>query len=259
MRGLNVYDEAKQQGRLWTPAMWRDSTKIVGWWDFSDGRGITIATGLSNLIDLSGKGNHVGNLTAAAQPAWSPTGWSTGDKGAVLPDGSNDLLVLTNTINYATGAISSAAIAFNSGTGTRAVFSHAAASGAPLMRFSGTQLELVKNFIVGLLLTPAGSCPAGVRIIGCDFASSSTAWIDGVSYSVATNGNFANPIAHLFIDNSSSTPFGGGPFGELLIGTSLWNAHDRELVDGYLAWKWSKPDNLLPSHLFRNRPPLLGD
>lgn len=259
MRGLDVYDEAQLQGRLWTPTVWRSTNKIVGWWDFSSGDGLTIEAGLKSVIDLSGKGNNVGNLTTGNQPPWSPTGWANGIKGAALPDGVSDHLSLTIPITYANQAISAAGIAYNNGGSVRAIFSHGAASGAPLMRFNGTQLELVKNFIVGILITPVGTCPVGVRIIGCDFwGSGSAAWVDGIPYSNGTNGNFSSALSHLFIDNNTSF-FGGGPFGELLIGTSLWGPYDRELVDGYLAWKWRYESNLAVSHRFRNRPPLIGD
>jgi hypothetical protein len=257
-RGTDRYDEARVQGRLWTPKVWKGDAKLVAWYDFSnENGGLTYATGVSDAVDLSGKGNNATQPVGSAQAPWSPNVLNS--KGAILPndiDGYN----LTNALTYnATNGLSAACICYNNGSGVRVIFSHAASTGSPNIRFNGDQFELVRNFQASLLLTAAGTCPTGVRIVGCDFQSNScVAWIDGTSYSNSTDPGFGSTLAHLFNDNGTSF-WVGDPFGEILIGQSRWTVRDRSLVDGYLAWKWGNVSNLVASHPFKNRPPLIGD
>ena len=259
-RGTDRYDEARLQGRLWTPKVWRGDLKLVAWWDFSnENGGLTIATGLSNAVDLSGRGNTLTQATGTSQPAYSPTGWTGGAKGAITPDGG-DTLIFTNGLLYnSTTGLSAAVIAYNNASGTRTIFSRPSGPGTGMLRFTGTTVELVRNFQAALLATATGSCPIGVRIVGCDFQSNScVAWIDGVSTSNSTDPGFSTNIECFFIDNGAN-PFSGGPVGEALFGLSRWTVRDRTLVDGYLAWKWRQVSNLVASHPFKNRPPLIGD
>ena len=261
-RGINRYQEAKSLRRLWTPEVWRGTNKLAAWWDFSnENGGLTVSTGLSNAVDLSGKGLTVSQGAGASQPPYSPTGWVGGGKPAIIPDGVADGLDFSPGLSYnGTTGFSAACIAYNSASGGRTIFSHWGGAGAPCLKLVGDTVELTRNFIAYLVQTPAGSCPAGVRILGCDLQSnSSVVWIDGVSYSTGTDPACVTPAVSLFNDNGQSL-FGGGPFGEIMFGQSRWSIHEREIVDGYLAWKWGNVQNLAKSsNPYKNRPPLIGD
>jgi hypothetical protein len=248
-------------GPGWTPTAWLSTSKLVAWYDFSNEASLTIASGtVSSAADLSGNGLPASQGTAASQAVYSRTGWPGGSKGAVIPDGFNDGYDFTPGLSYnSTTGFSSACILYNSASGNRTVFSHWGGTSAPCLKLVGDTVDLTRNFVAYLVQTPAGSCPAGVRILGCDLQSnSSVVWIDGISYSTGTDPACTTPVVSLFNDNGVNL-FGGGPFGEILFGLARWTTDERELVDGYLAWKWGHVSNLGSGHAYKNRPPFVGD
>src|SRR3954470_21254947 len=69
-RGINIYDEARLQGRLWTPALWRGAG-LEGLYETGDLSTIEIATGTKTLRDKSGLGRDLTQATGSKQPAYS--------------------------------------------------------------------------------------------------------------------------------------------------------------------------------------------
>ena len=45
--------------------------------------------------------------------------------------------------------------------------------------------------------------------------------------------------------------------GEVILTATAIGAYERQLIEGYLGWKWGT--RLAANHPFANRPPLIGD
>jgi len=91
-RGVSIYDEARLQGRLWTPALERPAF----WLDVADISTMTIATGVSHWRDKSGNGANATQAAAARQPAYSPVAFS-GLPG-ITTDGVDDGLEIVTPL-----------------------------------------------------------------------------------------------------------------------------------------------------------------
>src|SRR5688500_5791938 len=85
-RGVDSTDEARLQGRLWTPAVLRPHA----WYDAQDVSTISTATGVSEWRDKSGNGRHVTQATGTAQPAYNQGRINA--RPAVTFDGGDALL-----------------------------------------------------------------------------------------------------------------------------------------------------------------------
>jgi hypothetical protein len=46
-----------------------------------------------------------------------------------------------------------------------------------------------------------------------------------------------------------------GYIGEVITYSSVLSTHDRQSIEGYLAWKWGIQKDLVPDHPYRNAPP----
>ena len=66
-RGVDRYDEAQLQGRLWTPRVL--GAGLVGWWDANARHTISIGTGISAWNSLVG-GWSLTQGTGSAQPTY---------------------------------------------------------------------------------------------------------------------------------------------------------------------------------------------
>jgi hypothetical protein len=69
-RGVSPVDEARLQGRLWSPALLRTAL----WLDAADLSTISTATGVSQLRDKSGNGRNFTQGTGGTQPTLTPNG-----------------------------------------------------------------------------------------------------------------------------------------------------------------------------------------
>src|SRR4051812_47429097 len=71
-RGINAYDEARLQGRLWTPQAIQPA--LGCWLDAGDPSTITYAAGVSSWRDKSNRTRHATQATAGNQPTYVPVG-----------------------------------------------------------------------------------------------------------------------------------------------------------------------------------------
>ncbi len=69
-RGVSPLDEARMQGRLWTP----DQLRTALWLDAADLSAISVTTGASTWRDKSGNQRHFTQGTGGAQPTLTPNG-----------------------------------------------------------------------------------------------------------------------------------------------------------------------------------------
>jgi hypothetical protein len=241
-RGVSPIDEARLQGRLWSP----DALRLGAWYDAADLATIATASGaVTDWRDKSGNGR---NLTAVStqRPTYTANGFNN-----------------RPAINYG------AALNTNRMSWTGAAFN-------PVRTFGVAHWEGPNPFVgySGLLsFNYAGNSDLFL-------AEESRQWFG--SRSVFLNGNdpIANPLPtiqspFLWGDNEAANAgrtfmwIGAdrnennrgwrGKIAEVVITLLAPTLQERRTIEGYLAWKWGLDANLPASHPYRNRPPLIGD
>jgi hypothetical protein len=285
-RGVNRVDEAFLQNRLWLPDLLRPAL----WLDANDDSTITIATGVSEWRDKSGNQRNVTQGTGGTQPTQTLGGLNgktvlsfNGSQYLTSPaavstwnflhntNGSSIFAVwkATNSSNpnslsglMGTNAASSTNIGFYISYDDRA---SVPANNRLLVQISGGGSSSVS------VASPDNFHPADTPVIlshirdpnngtaaNRSFARVNKTLNQGNTQTAApsaSNASFAFQIGGL--GNNVAPSF--GYIAEVIILSSIASNSTRQLLEGYLAWKWGLQNNLSQDHPFLNRPPLIGD
>lgn len=253
-RGVSRYDEARLQGRLWTPRAL--GSQVAIWIDVSDLGTITAASGtVSAIKDVRRNGQGLTQPTTGNQLTLDPIGWG-GRKPALMGNRANGAFMsITNTFTVAAGtgmfAVSTLPVS--------ADFSILGGSidGDCYFRWIGqpSQPDLLQAFQVDVLNASTLPASVGYHITGFDAASTATAcYLDGKSETGA-GATWTAANDGFFHDHFQS--YWSGAFGEgIVTNGGVLKRSDRQKLEGYLAWKWGTP--LAASHPYANRPPLIG-
>lgn len=254
-RGTDRSDEALRQGRLWTPRELRGIGTLEAWYDMSDFSTLTGSGGtFSRIEDKSGRGRYFENVTAGQQPTFSDQGLTFAfnstkflGAGAGMPTFYD--FVIAATPHSSTGAYRNA---FRCGTGYH-----------PLAIDTANTNVVVSDSAIRQYGTLTWT---GFKQFYCNVPSSTGVQgaLDGDAFSSPVSENLVNTaVSH--IGGNSTFGQGWGTINELIFLTADRPTHVRQKLEGYLAWKWArlgKADllsNLIASHLYKNRPPLIGD
>jgi hypothetical protein len=251
---------------LWTPA--QISTAL--WLDANDPSTITLnGSTVSQWNDKSGNARHAVQGTAGKQPTRVLSGLNS--KTILRFNGINDGSIMTTTWNL-TNSHSIFLVAKKS-TQT----SDAASIVRPLVMSTSSGGGIIAG--IGTLRTGLSS----PQINTADFVMNATritvienSWLDNVvrllnyTYNGTTmNGwldgsTFSTPLTASFstfgainiggIDDITQRRF-AGDLAETIIVSSVTSTTDRQLIEGYLAWKWGLQANLPIGHPYKNNPP----
>jgi hypothetical protein len=257
--GTSRYDEARLQGRLWTPAQ-RRGLDLGGWYDAADLSTLSIATGVSQWNDKSGNGNHVVQATASAQPTLAlnainglPTlrfvtaNTQMLEKLSVTGMGSRaggiSMIIVAKVDST---AVAQGLVDISDGTGTNRTVLF-------LIETSAARYRMANDTATPFTDTTAYHIFGGTGLT----TAGNTVWADGISATITSP----------FPDETSvnlriGTLYGNfypvsGNIAEVLIFRSSLADIDRNRVEGYAAWKWGLVRTLPASHPYKNRPPLI--
>ncbi len=254
------YDTAALQGRLWTPKL-LPAVTLSTWYDFSAIRSLTLdsSSDVSQINDLSGNGNHATQTTSGNRPHEHLAGTvNVSPYAHGHQQGATCAMVMNNSLAY-TGAngISIAIAAHFTGVGSTALCG-GTTGGLELRSSSGSDIQLLIRGVAGLVTSTNSTSLTGMAVVGSDTkTNSSTVWLNGVSTASGSNPNFTQPLTNIFDAVGEQWV---GAIGEFLFfNGSILTPRMRNIVDGYLAWKWLCADKLVASHPFHSRPPLIGD
>jgi hypothetical protein len=246
-RGLNPYDEAVVQRRLWTPAQWRTAV----WFDAADLSTVTtIGNGVTEWRDKSGFQRHVTVPATVNAPTLQQNiqnGLTAIDWGAATNNlGLRNLAVSNfNPTRYLIVAHYEGPNPFNEYAG---LVSH---NGAAL-----TELIITSNN--GTLWIAGSFFHNGAT-------SATQTALPTIRQPFVLTSNFAQSAnrTSLFIGNDRFfTGFTRGWRGKIfeVVGIDfVWSDAERARAEGYAAWKWGLVANLPATHPFRNDPPVIGD
>jgi hypothetical protein len=264
-RGLNPYDEAKLQGRLWSPAQMRTAL----WLDADDVSTITVATGVSEWRDKSGNGRNATQSTAANQPAYTIGGLN--GRNILTFDGTNDHLLHSFNASPAPHSVFVVArrTSGGGGSGYQLIFEAVGPNSAFGINLSakafssnnwGTYINswtdsggsLLNNWAAIGIISP--NATSGTEIFDTNGKTTTVAYTaryPGDAFARQAIG--ADPAFGL-VDGVLK-----GDIAEIVVVMSALSKYYRDLTIGYLAWKWGIVSSLAASHPFVNRPPLIGD
>lgn len=256
-RGTDRWDEAIRQGRLWTPTQLRPEN-VLRWWDAGDIQTISAASGLATQVrDKSGRANHL--AASGTEATWSASTWN-GQRPALTTAGSKFYTIGTS-LAYAgaTGRTIFAAIQQNGTASVRTIMGGIAGS-IQFRLEAAHQVRLVRTSQLGIF-TSSIALATGYHVVGVQVATSlSNIITNGTFETNATDGAYTvNNIEVLRSAAAPGTEDFLGVCGEIIDLDGVLTTRPRQLVEGYMAWKWDTVSRLPASHPFKNRPPLIGD
>lgn len=286
-RGVSPPDEARLQGRLWTPGL--ISTAL--WLDAADLSTISTATGVSELRDKSGNGRNVTQGTGGTQPTLTQGGLNgrnvlsfNGSQWLTSPAAASTWNFLHNTNGSSVFAVwktgntsdpnailglmgnnarSSANIGFNFAYDDRTALSFNDRASLQVTRGASGQTAVAQS--------PDNAHPANVPVIFSHISDPNNGTAANRSFirinktlfqtntatnaPVASNASFALQIGACGNNASPHT----GYIAEIVVLASIASDKVQQAIEGYLAWKWGLRYALTAGHPFANRPPLIGD
>ena len=241
-------------------------TSITGlrlWMDATDTSSMTFSSGsnISQWRDKSGLGNHAtatgspvltgisinaypAIVTASGQYFTGPTSvtgttltvFAVAKTTRTLPNGGLDqrLVSLVNGANVDYGRADSVIALFNQGSGSSSITTWRLGSVAGSVIATNTPFQVVSKYDgTNGSIWEDGS-------LGGSSASSGTFGI--TKYGI---GNQANPTSENWI----------GSIGEVIIYNTALTDTQRQLVEGYLAWKWGLQASLPAGHPYKSSAP----
>ena len=285
-RGVSPLDEARLQGRLWTP----DQLRTALWLDAADLSTISVTTGASTWRDKSGNQRHFAQATGGNQSTLTPNGLNGLN---VLSFNGSQWLTSVNTaatwnfLHNANGSSIFAVWKAGNISDPNAIYglmgSNAATSSnigtyiayddrASAPRNNGVLAQVSGGGTNSLSAASAdGLMPGNTPVILSHIADPNNGTPGNRSFvqvnktlsqvnastaaPSASNASFALQIGAL---GNNTVPL-IGYVAEIIILASIASARVRQQIDGYLAWKWALREALTAGHPFANRPPLIGD
>jgi hypothetical protein len=244
---------------FWTPTQITTSL----WLDAADASTITLnSTTVSQWNDKSGNSRNFSQATAGNQPTYQASGINS--KPSVAFTGSNDNFMTASSV-LSSG--STAGSIFWVQTTEADPGSNANNLGCLIpntwggdgpdnhitwndgnIYFSGFSTT---RFTVG---NPSVSFTAP-RILHHQSTNGSVAfYIDGSSFFTSASNTFSNPASTKRIGGTVSYRF-TGQVAELIVLSNIPTTTERQLIEGYLAWKWELQANLPNDHPYKSSPP----
>lgn len=257
-RGYSRLDEARLQKRLWTPYELKALGRLSTWYT-TEGPMLALATAgqTQTWKDSSGLGNDLHQVvTSTQEPIFLGTGWvPNGSRCLKTVNATGQYLELTSTLAYSGGTGQSfALVAQNDGSALDRTL-WAGNTGGMQLRISASQLPEILRRNQASLIT-AAAVSTGFHVFGCSVStSSSVLWVDGASTSNGTDPALTAAVQWMYTGGGDNFQ---GLGGESLSFQGVWTLRERQLIDGYLAWRNGLVYQLVNTHPFKNRPPLIG-
>ena len=283
-RGINIYDEARLQGRLWTPALVRPAL----WLDAADLSTISVATGVSEWRDKSGNGRHFTQGTGGTQPTFTANGLNSipvlsfnGSQYLTSPAAVSTWNFLHNTngssifVVWKAGNIADPNAAYglmgtNAATSANIGTYIAFDDRASVPRNNGVLAQVSGGGSTSVSAASADNLmPANTPVILSHIADPNNGTAANRSF-VRVNKTLSQINTQLTAPSASNASFAlqigalgnnvltlTGYIAEIVVLASVASTAIRQQIEGHLAWKWGLRANIVDDHPFKNQPPLI--
>jgi len=263
-RGTSPLDEARLQGRLWTPRILRADTAL--WVDFSDPSSMTFSGGnIATIACQTGSGTKFFEGDSANYPAYSGQ-----INGRLCSTWASNALYTNADASMATANWGFVWVG-SMGSGT--------ANFGRLLSFSvyggGTDWNIANHFALltrdstnQTVRSDYNSAGKGTLSVVYDQPMVVSGFASGTDYTLSVDGrrasatSYSTPLSsggRFNVGFQSTNPWSfsrfTGRLGEIVVVRGISRA-TLERVEGYAAARWGIP--LAGTHPYRNRPPLIG-
>lgn len=260
-----ISGSAALRGRLWTPAQL--APNLILWVDAQDTATVTVGgspTRISQINDKSGNGRHLSRAVFANQPNWLTSG--IGGKPAMQFEAARSASI-RNAFGLQAQPFTYALVIRSPSAGGLVTTRFPM---GPADNVGSTQRALIGYFdgppFVWNQFAGSGSGPTGVsREIANDTDYALVFQYNGASSAASVNGTNTSPT------NPNTEGFSGielgawnngglsanATIGEALVINGTLTSTNRELLEGYLAWRWGFPTSLPLAHPYRGFAPKL--
>ena len=229
------------------PLVWQPTSisNLQLWLDANDITTLTLSgSAVTQWADKSGNSY---NATGINGPTLS--------SGRIEFNGSNQYF----TTNYtAYSQAESAFIIYSiNGQGQYSLVESSVARGRQFQNLSGNGPSLANNGIVWLAQGSISLQTASNYLAECLYNSSGiNIYVNGVvSVSNGTNPNLSDGLTVIGGSPGQNGYYLNGTVSEVVIYNSVLTTLERQVVEGYLAWKWNIQTQLPSNHPFRSVPP----
>lgn len=213
----------------------------VGWWDFSDEDTVTIATGISQIDDKTGNGNHLVQASTGNQPSHITTSLIGGSSRKVASfDGSDDSLATASDITsgawtiFVVAAKRTANIT-NGNSDVLFINNERAAYVQP-----GPSLAIWRGSAASTVTSTSSLWTnAAVHTRQMTATPASSYWIDSTNYVNAAASTTTTGALRVGRGGPSTSDAGDWDVGEIVAYNTALSTSDREAVESFLATKWS--------------------
>lgn len=245
---------------IWTPYLLTGAATVRGWYDAADPATIIESGGeVSQWNDKSGNDRHVAQGTGANQPT---TGVRTLNGLNVLDfDGTDFLSRAGFPVSNLSMSIFMVAVIDAINDANEAVFAAAAVKDFSFEAYNASQFD-------GVIHCVGASNPTYTPLSGGPFPGPSIynalvnttglriqAYVDGtIRANVAYIGGISSSVTLNLFTDRAQTYQPVGAVGEVIVVEKTVTA-ERQLIEGYLAWKWGIQGNLPAGHPYETHPP----
>lgn len=224
---------------------------VLAWFDASDGSTVTESGGIvERWADRSG------NLNDATQttPGNRPTRVAAVQNGRAVVRFASGGGQWLNLPTLTPGAILVAGRKQSAGNYNTVVGSSSASDSFLAFGTSGGLGNAIAQNGSGAALSPSGSEAAWQVLGGVDDGSAITAYRNGAAGTPAATGGATWTVNGIAVSPTAGFRL-AGDLGEIVLFDRVPSASDRQLMEGYLAWKWGSQASLAGGHPFASVSP----
>lgn len=262
-RGVSPVDEARLQGRLWSPAL-LGTPRHAFFFDAALPQCISVESNgkVSSIQDAFGRTGSFVQATDANRPVYTP---GVASDQASLKFSRADLSFLNSTNVNFIGANQSVLVVVRSANPSLSgefVFDggpdNIARRSLSFANATG-QLRMTRDLGINSPVTSIFGWQAAAVVYNgsSSFISVNGAQATGtISTSTTSSTNFG--LGGRFTGSNSLQGFNGN-LAALVHFNGVWTADEVALLQGHFTWRGGFERSLTASHRFRNRPPLIGD